>query len=338
MATGVVPEMADIVKSALTAILEDEDFKLNTPRMLLAKETVQKLFKSANDEQDAFIEFTANILREIDVLATPNSQSKLSSQRKELWSQFHVSRTSKLRSLWSKLYTDLNVDSKAAKDPLLIEYVNEKLFEGCVKAKFHIEEQQIEPPKMTEDDLNALRYAAGFVPWKLQQKYRKTTCNHPHRQSYLVCLAGMSDSTEEDECTFLEYTKRWIATIDRGGLFHISDEVYLFFYQVECIVRKLLLEVLTINTQHGRKEIIDEVTSNDTVQFHWSIIAVEVDEDVGQELLAEIVQLWLTIRGFSTAGAFVEHYKQITKKSVTKSSSLRKGLKRKKLDMNNDDT
>lgn len=91
----------------------------------------------------------------------------------------------------------------------------------------------MEPAKMTEDDLNALWYAAGFVPWKLQQKYRKTTCNHLHWQSYLVCLAGMSDSIEKDKCTFfLEYTKRWIATVDRGGLFRISDEVYLFKWNV----------------------------------------------------------------------------------------------------------
>ena len=82
------------------------------------------------------------------------------------------------------------------------------------------------------------------------------------------------------------------------------------------------------------EEIIDEVTSNDIVQFHWSMIAVEVDEDIEQELLAEIVQLWLTVCGFSTAGAFVEQYKLI--KSVTKSSSLHKGLKWKNLDVNND--
>ena len=50
------------------------------------------------------------------------------------------------------------------------------------------------------------------------------------------------------------------------------------------------------------------------------MIAIDVDDDVGQELLAEIVQLWLTIRGFSTAGAYIEQYKQATKKSVMKTS------------------
>ena len=40
----------------------------------------------------------------------------------------------------------------------------------------------------------------------------------------------------------------------------------------------------------------------------------------------------LTIRGFSMAGHFVEEYKELAKQS-TKKTSLRKELKRKKLDM-----
>ena len=57
---------------------------------------------------------------------------------------------------------------------------------------------------------------------------------------------------------------------------------------------------------------------DDDIQFHWSVISVDLDRHVGEQLLQEIVQLWLTIRRFSTAGAFVEQYKQITKKSTKK--------------------
>ena len=102
-------------------------------------------------------------------------------------------------------------------------------------------------------------------------------------------------------------------------------------------MRKFLLKLVTQDIEHSKKEIIDEVTSDNNVQFYWSMIAIDLDEDIGQELLVQIVQLWLTVRGFSTAGAFVEQYKQATKKSTKKSTSLRKGLKRKKLDMNSDD-
>ena len=52
---------------------------------------------------------------------------------------------------------------------------------------------------------------------------------------------------------------------------------------------------------------MDEVTNDTNVQFYWSMISVDLDEDIGQALLAEIAQLWLTVRGFSTAGALANN-------------------------------
>ena len=330
---------AGVVRAAIAAILEDRDFVLNTPRMITAKETAKKLIEASTADdhsQDTFVKFALSLDHKLDALATPSSSKKLSTQRKQLWSRFHAFRVSDLRKLWKKLYTSLDLDPKVAQDPLLSEYVNEKLFAEHVKTEIDVVEQQSEPAELMEDDLNALRYAAGFVPWKLRQKFQKPTCKHPNRKDYR--LTGMSESAEEEcEDTYMDYTKRWIRAIDRGGLFRITDEVYVFFHEVERLVRKFLLKLVTQDIEHSKKEIIDEVTSDNNVQFYWSMIAIDLDEDIGQELLVEIVQLWLTVRGFSTAGAFVEQYKQATKKSTKKSTSLRKGLKRKKLDMNSDD-
>jgi hypothetical protein len=108
--------------------------------------------------------------------------------------------------------------------------------------------------------------------------------------------------------------------------------VYVLFYEIEKEVRQFLVKLIGQSSQLEKEEIIDEIVTDD-VQFFWSMISVDIDQHVGEQLLTQIVQLWLTIRGFSTAGAFVEQYKQVTKKSTKKSTSLRKGLKRKKLDM-----
>lgn len=160
---------------------------------------------------------------------------------------------------------------------------------------------------------------------------------HLNRQDYLVCLEGMSEDADENEDTYLEYTQRWIHTVDRGVLFRVNDVVYGSFYELEKLVHKHLLRLMTRDIELGKKDIVDEVTSDNSVQFHWSMIAADLDEEIGQQRLVEIVQLWLTVHGFSMAGAFLEHYIQVTKTSTRKSTSLRKGLKRKKLDMNTDD-
>ena len=54
---------------------------------------------------------------------------------------------------------------------------------------------------------------------------------------------------------------------------------------------------------------------------------------MGNELLVGIVNLWLTLRGFSIAGAFVEQYKQCSKKGTKKSTGLHRGLKRRNLEV-----
>ena len=127
--------MADgAFRVAIAGIIEDRDFALNTPRMEKAKETARKLVEAstANDSrQHTFVKFALAIDKKLEGLATLSSTKKLSTQRKLLWSRFHASRTSELRNLWENLYKSLGLNPK---DPLLYEYVNEKLFEQYVKA------------------------------------------------------------------------------------------------------------------------------------------------------------------------------------------------------------
>ena len=75
--------------------------------------------------------------------------------------------------------------------------------------------------------------------------------------------------------------------------------------------------------------VISSISTDDKVQSHWCICAVSLEDETAKELLVKIIELWLTIRGFSSAGAYVEYYKRCCKKNTKKTSGLRKGLKRK---------
>ena len=58
------------------------------------------------------------------------------------------------------------------------------------------------------------------------------------------------------------------------------------------------------------------------------MLSVDIDgEEESVELLRDIVELWLTIRGFSIAGQWMEIYKKCSSKTTKKSKSLRKTLK-----------
>ena len=54
---------------------------------------------------------------------------------------------------------------------MLAQYVFEELFEGIVKAKAETDNHQAEVALLTENEHNALRYAAGYVVRKLKESF-----------------------------------------------------------------------------------------------------------------------------------------------------------------------
>lgn len=98
-----------------------------------------------------------------------------------------------------------------------------------------------------------------------------------------------------------------------GGLFEINDTAYLLFKEIELNVRKHLLLTLpqkssNVASSDKQESIISAVTSDDNVQFYWTLLSVDIEsEDQAVKLLKEIMGLWLTIRGFSIAGTWMEY-------------------------------
>lgn len=82
---------------------------------------------------------------------------------------------------------------------------------------------------------------------------------------------------------------------------------------------------LTTTTTGMKDELIDKIISNDDVQYHWSALAVNWDEEA-EQLIKLIVEHWITIRGFSFVSAFMEMYKQRNKCTIDKSKALCKKL------------
>ena len=215
------------------------------------------------------------------------------------------------------------------KDPLLIQYTFDKMFEETLKWKFDCSIETEEFADLTSHDHNALRYAAGFIPHSLMKKISRGS--HPSKESFLSCLSSMgSKGQHQDDTveTYQAFTKKWITAVNRGGFFFISDEVYTFFLELEKKTRKHLPELI----RHGKvnkEAVLNEIIADDSVQFYWCMISTNIDDEAAsEELLYKVAELWLTVRGFSMAGSYVEYYKQCNKES-TRKKSLRKGLKRK---------
>ena len=134
-----------------------------------------------------------------------------------------------------------------------------------------------------------------------------------------------------EEESFLEYTNEWVSRVNRGGLFEVNDTTFALFREIELCVRDQLTSVLASSTtQPDQKDKLIKAAQEDIdVQFYWSLLSIDLDTStLSDELLEDIIELWLSIRGFSIAGQWVEVYKHKKSKTTKKTKSLRKTLKR----------
>ena len=69
--------------------------------------------------------------------------------------------------------------------------------------------------------------------------------------------------------------------VDRGGLWHISDQTYSIFLIMEEVIRQhLTLSGISAQSENSRKSIMDTILNNEDLIFEWDIIAAEMEEEV----------------------------------------------------------
>ena len=76
-------------------------------------------------------------------------------------------------------------------------------------------------------------------------------------------------------------------------------------------------------------DVIMSVMESSEVATHWSAIAQPITEEADRSvLLQDIVALWVTMRGFSMASAWMEQFKRAREAHVRKKRGLRKNLQK----------
>ena len=233
-------------------------------------------------------------------------------------------------------------------DPLLSQCVNRRVFESLLQ--FHIQhlitssrsnasrieekemEHQQEPlkrPVLSVDEENALRFACGFIPFKLIGKHAKK--KDAKSQCIVRCLKALSqksdsellvEEAEDYEC----YTTVWLQKINKGGLFQVNDAAYNLFRSVEEVVRTRLPRRVMGD---DKVDVVSSVCNNEEVNRQWESLSAHFDDPNQRSvLLREIVQLWVNARGFSLAASWLEQYKAAKNCLLQKKKSLRKFLRK----------
>ena len=292
-----------------------------------------------DSSMDVFDTFSSNLVKELEkcFFSACVSDAPFRSKhvkREKVWTAFSRLRINKLKNMWCDLFLRDIGDGKTLPklSPLVYQSINQKLYSDIINC--HLETKlpastSCEASPLTVDEENIVRYVAGYVPFKLISKYEKSKA--AESVNIIECLSAMAVNGEEVDA--MEYTSKWIDLVNRGGLFEINDTTFTFFKEMERNVhRQLLLAFERHANMHDssqRDTIISSVAGDSSVQFYWTILSVDIsDEGQAVQVLKEIIGLWVNIRGFSIAGAWLEMYR----KATGKKKALRKELKKKSTD------
>ena len=102
-------------------------------------------------------------------------------------------------------------------------------------------------------------------------------------------------------------SERWADLVDRGGLIHISDWLFVTFATIELCVRQHLDSNNPSIVQRGlHKRILSSIEEDNDVQFYWSGLAGNWDEEDSDEILQMLALQYIISRGHSFASAFNE--------------------------------
>ena len=136
---------------------------------------------------------------------------------------------------------------------------------------------------------------------RLHKKIERS--KHDNKEEMVQCLMALIKDKNSRTCGNSE---EWIVKVNRGGLCRIKEATFNVFLAIE----EELKECLKTLTETPRKdEIIQRVTTNDDVEFYWLIATADFevdDREVHQEVLRKIVELYVTVRGFSFASTWLE--------------------------------
>ena len=103
----------------------------------------------------------------------------------------------------------------------------------------------------------------------------------------------------------------------------MNDGAFSFFLQLEKLIRAELVTLRPHSHTSSKEDIIDRICTNESIDVHWSVLAIDLSAEDSTELLSEVVKLWLTVRGHSIRANRSQVFERSSKEYLQMSMSIR---------------
>ena len=174
-----------------------------------------------------------------------------STSQSYVWKAFHAMRTSdEMSSIWNAFVTHNSIAHDESQ--LLLQLLMDRLLKALIKNEGRRVPSTSNTPTLNQREQNAVRYMAGYVAVALLKKYKRPTKKEAlqKKHNFFVQVFSQMKASHQpgDVDSLADYTRSWSDLIDRGGLYHIGDEVARLFEAIEMVVRRHL-EVTHVSSQ-----------------------------------------------------------------------------------------
>ena len=99
---------------------------------------------------------------------------------------------------------------------------------------------------------------------------------------------------EHNPVSLFDYTNTWVEKVNRGGLYEVSGQLYLFIGTVELVVSRVLNYnlIVTYAGEKLKEVLLSKLLKHDYLQTCWSTITRHTDNTVLKDtLLLQILQM-----------------------------------------------
>ena len=116
---------------------------------------------------------------------------------------------------------------------------------------------------LTYEELNGIRYAAGFVPRAIKKKLqKKKKSDNPLNKDCILCLDEVTCISVDGDAGLS--SSDWVNSLNRGGLVCVNGMTFELFLCVELELRSHLM----INPTHLGDEVVVQITESEDFSFY----------------------------------------------------------------------